>query len=85
VIKSISWTYDHCDLNLSHAFVLVIYLGLTFCLCPPYRTMQLREVNTGSTPAGVSVFLQALTTWNYDESPLDALDFEVCVCVSRCI
>ena len=38
---------------------------------------QLREGHSGSDPAGVSIFLQLLTKWNYDFDPESAIDFEV--------
>ena len=39
---------------------------------------QLREgQHSESNPAGVSVFLQLLTKWNYDLDPESAIDFEV--------
>eukprot|EP00554_Chaetoceros_debilis_P005329 CAMPEP_0194074582 /NCGR_PEP_ID=MMETSP0149-20130528/1668_1 /TAXON_ID=122233 /ORGANISM="Chaetoceros debilis, Strain MM31A-1" /LENGTH=1160 /DNA_ID=CAMNT_0038754799 /DNA_START=82 /DNA_END=3564 /DNA_ORIENTATION=- len=37
---------------------------------------QLREVQTGSDPAGISIFLKLLTKWNYDFDPEPAIDFE---------
>jgi Predicted Zn-dependent peptidases, insulinase-like len=37
---------------------------------------QLREVQSGSNPAGIDVFLNALTTWNYDRLPEDAIVFD---------
>lgn len=40
---------------------------------------QLREVHAGSDPAGISIFLQLLTKWNYDFDPESAIDFEVSI------
>jgi len=37
---------------------------------------QLREVQTGSTPAGINIFLQLLEKWNYDIDPYSALEYE---------
>lgn len=37
---------------------------------------QLREVQSGSNPAAIDVFLSALTTWNYDRLPEDAIVFD---------
>jgi len=37
---------------------------------------QLREVQKGSDPMGISVFLNILTKWNYDQDPFSALEYE---------
>lgn len=37
---------------------------------------QLREVNNGDDPSGITVFLSILTKWNYDQFPEDAIDYE---------
>jgi hypothetical protein len=37
----------------------------------------LREDNSGSTPAGVGIFLAIMSKWNYDQKPESALEFEV--------
>ncbi len=37
---------------------------------------RLRENNTGGFPRGLSVYLRALTTWLYDDSPFKLLAFE---------
>eukprot|EP00554_Chaetoceros_debilis_P014664 CAMPEP_0194126052 /NCGR_PEP_ID=MMETSP0150-20130528/59785_1 /TAXON_ID=122233 /ORGANISM="Chaetoceros debilis, Strain MM31A-1" /LENGTH=969 /DNA_ID=CAMNT_0038819891 /DNA_START=132 /DNA_END=3038 /DNA_ORIENTATION=- len=37
---------------------------------------QLREGHTGSDPAGVNIFLELLTKWNYDFDPESTIDFE---------
>ena len=37
---------------------------------------DLREVNSGSEPAGISVFLKIMRKWNYDMMPESALFFE---------
>mmetsp|Transcript_5117 Transcript_5117/g.9713 ORF Transcript_5117/g.9713 Transcript_5117/m.9713 type:complete len:1115 (-) Transcript_5117:1699-5043(-) len=37
---------------------------------------QLREVQSGSNPAGIDIFLSTLTTWNYDRLPEEAIVFD---------
>ena len=37
---------------------------------------DLRENNTGGFPRGLSLFLKALTTWNYDADPMALVAFE---------
>ena len=37
---------------------------------------QLREVHAGTDPLGINIFLNALTTWNYDMLPEDAIIYE---------
>lgn len=38
---------------------------------------QLREVQSGSNPMGINVFLEILEKWNYDQDPFMALEYEV--------
>jgi len=38
---------------------------------------QMREFNTGSFPKGLSIMLGSMAKWIYDQSPTDALKFEV--------
>jgi Zn-dependent M16 (insulinase) family peptidase len=37
---------------------------------------QLREVHAGSDPMGIGIFLNALTTWNYDKRPEESIAYE---------
>jgi len=37
---------------------------------------QLREVHSGSDPMGIGIFLNALTTWNYNKHPEEAIAYE---------
>lgn len=37
---------------------------------------SIRENNTGSYPRGLSMMLDALSTWLHDENPLDSLEYE---------
>lgn len=37
---------------------------------------ELREVHEGKNPLGISVFLEILTKWNYDQNPFLALEYE---------
>jgi len=34
-------------------------------------------VHSSSTPAGIGIFLEMLTEWNYDKNPLELFEYDV--------
>ena len=52
------------------------FVNLFSSLSTFYFYRKLREINAGSEPAGITVFLEILSKWNYDLPPESALEFD---------